>query len=339
MKEIALYLLIFSAALYTSYIITGRYRDYALKKGVIDHPNQRSSHTLPTPRGGGVSIVITYSLLITLGVLTNQLDLRTGMAFLTGGSIVAAVGFIDDHQHLSSRLRLTAHLIASLCALLLLPELPSLQIMNTKVPISGAGVVIATIALAWLINLYNFMDGIDGIAATEAIATFLGAAIILSLHSPHQSLPLIILTAPIIGFLIWNWAPAKIFMGDGSSGYLGIILGLTAVSFASRTPLNLWCWIILLGVFIVDSSWTLSARIITGQPWHQPHRSHCYQILSRSLNSHAIVSIATGCITLLWLAPLAATASFHSSQGFLLSIIAYLPLIYLCARNRAGTPN
>lgn len=339
MIEIALHTIIFIISLVASYWLTHQYRKYALAKGIIDQPNQRSSHTLPTPRGGGISIVITCSLLIITGVLTGQLDARTGAAFLLSGSMVAIVGLMDDHKHLSGVIRLSVHLLASLCGLLLLPELPNLAFLGTEIHTNGAGLLIAAITLAWLINLYNFMDGIDGIAATEAIATLVGAALILSLHTYHQWHLLVVFTAPLIGFLIWNWSPAKIFMGDGSSGYLGITLGLTASYLASTTPANLWCWAILLGVFIVDSSWTLSARVLTGQQWHQPHRSHCYQILARKFESHAIISTGTGVITLFWLTPIAATASFHPEQGYLLLIAAYSPLCYLCARNRAGKRN
>lgn len=339
MNPTTFYLLTFAGALLFSFVITGLYRNYALTKGVIDHPNERSSHKQPTPRGGGISIVIVCSLLIVLGALFDQLDSRVAIALLCSGLMVAAVGLIDDHRPISSPIRLSVHIIASLSGLLLLPALPGLHLGGTELPLGAAGIGLLTVALAWLINLYNFMDGIDGIASIEAMAVLVGAAAILSGHSPAESHKLVLLIAPIAGFLIWNWSPAKIFMGDGCSGYLGMLLGLLATHLASISLLNLWCWAILLGAFIVDSSWTLMIRIISRQSWHQPHRSHCYQILARELNSHARVSLTVAAATLFWLTPLAAIASFKPYWGPLLLIIGYSPIIYLCARKQAGYKN
>ncbi|NIB44869.1 glycosyltransferase family 4 protein [Pseudomaricurvus alkylphenolicus] len=327
---------VFALTLLLSWIITGQYRRYALNRGVIDNPNERSSHTIPTPRGGGISIVLTSLLLLAAAGYWQLLDWQTSTGLILSGSLVAAIGLADDHSPLSSRWRFGVHFIASLLALSLLPTIPHLPTLWGELSLTGFALPVLTLALCWLINLYNFMDGIDGIAAAEACSVLLGASAILWLTGDHQGLWLLALTAPLLGFLIWNWAPAKIFMGDGCSGFLGLLLGVLALHFAANHEINLWSWAILLGVFIVDASWTLLTRILTGQNWHQAHRSHCYQILSRKLQSHAHVSIATALINLIWLTPLAWIASTHPDLGLFLTFSAYAPLATLCWLQKAG---
>jgi Fuc2NAc and GlcNAc transferase len=347
-----IFLVTFVAAALCTYVLTRCYIRYALRRGVIDTPNDRSSHTTPTPRGGGVSIVIVSLLLLAAAVLTDSpwfgpIPTSNIAALFVGGTLVAAIGFIDDVRSLSSKIRFSTHFIASVAALCLITPLPSLPLLGIELSpaghwaIKGFWLFAAALGLTWLINLYNFMDGIDGIAATEGITVLLGAAFIGAAGSQHAFAwtPLILLTAPLIGFLILNWSPARIFMGDGCSGFLGITLGLLAIIYAANTPLNLWAWAILLGVFIVDACWTLTTRILTGQQWHQPHRSHCYQILSRKWRSHSKVTFGTGIINLLWLTPLALLSSLFPSYGWLCLLLAYGPLLVLCRAHGAGLHN
>lgn len=333
-----MFLVLFLASGLCSLAITEVYRRYAIKTGIIDTPNLRSSHTIPTPRGGGIAIVISHGLLLAYAISTNIISLQAAMPIIFGGSIVAITGFLDDYKSLSSRTRFFLHLCASILALALTPQLPTLSVGPYEVSITGIGLLIGAITLTWLINLYNFMDGIDGIATTEAISVLFAATVILTTHNINSDL-LILLTSPLLGFLILNAPPAKVFMGDGGSGYLGICIGTIAIYISSETPMNLWCWVILLGVFIVDSSWTLITRIATGQNWHKPHKSHGYQILSRKLKSHGLVTSGVAAINLVWLAPLAWLASQAAHYGLLLTIIAYLPLCLICHQQNAGKPS
>ncbi|WP_439136353.1 MraY family glycosyltransferase [Pseudomaricurvus sp.] len=338
-------------AVICTYLFTRCYIKYAISKGVIDTPNERSSHTTPTPRGGGLSIVIICLTLILGGMLTQSpliygalathLSTTNLIALLAGGILVAGIGFLDDHSPLSSRIRFSTHFIASLVALALLDPLPSLSLPGLDLTIDGLWLLPAALGLTWLINLYNFMDGIDGIAATEALTVLTGAMIV-GLINSHSAFPwqlLFVLSAPILGFLLLNWSPARVFMGDGCSGFLGILLGLLACIYAANTSVNLWCWAILLGVFIVDACWTLATRILTKQQWHQPHRSHCYQILSRKLGTHSKVTLGSAAINLLWLTPMAFAASQFPNYGLLCLLLAYSPLILLCRHQQAGRHN
>jgi len=311
------------------------YRRHALKTGIIDTPNHRSSHTLPTPRGGGIAIVICHGLLIVYAVYTELLSYQVATALITCGGIVAITGFIDDYRSLSSRVRFSLHLGASLLALILLPQLPTLPLGPYELNLTGFGIIIGAIGLTWLINLYNFMDGIDGIATTEAISVLLGASLLLISHNHNAELPALLI-APLLGFLILNIPPAKIFMGDGCSGYLGMSIGLLAIIYSSISPINLWCWAILLAVFITDSSWTLMTRLLTGQNWQEAHRSHAYQIISRRLGSHGQVTGGVAAINLLWLTPLAWFASLEVEYAVVFTVVAYLPLCFLCAKQKAG---
>jgi len=200
---------------------------------------------------------------------------------------------------------------------------------------TGFGLAFAALGLTWLITLYNFMDGIDSIATTEAITVLAGASLILLGHHHSAELPLLLI-APLLGFLALNMPPAKIFMGDGCSGYLGISIGLLAIIISSTTAMNLWCWAILLAVFISDSSWTLTTRILTGQRWQEAHRSHAYQILSRKRQSHGQITSGVAAINLCWLTPLAWLASLTPEYAAIVTLIAYLPLCLLCAQQKAG---
>lgn len=340
----------FLAAVLLTYIIARLYIRHALNKGILDTPNARSSHTAPTPRGGGISIVTVTTSIITIAILCPSTELAKELpqsslsALLLGSLIVAAVGFMDDLKSLSNKVRFSTHILASLAALSLMTPLPSLPLPGMNIQLQGIWLLPLALGLTWLINLYNFMDGIDGIAATEAFSVLIGASLVGGLGhqltgTPFSASLLTILLAPLLGFLLLNRPPAKVFMGDGCSGFLGILLGLLAITYAANTSVNLWCWAILLGVFIVDSGWTLSTRVITGQKWHQPHRSHCYQILSRKLESHGKVTLGTAAVTLLWLTPLAFLASIHPSYGVLFLLIAYAPLVVLCYRHQAGLHN
>lgn len=352
--SLLIYISLFAAATAGTYALTRSYIRYALNRGVIDTPNARSSHTIPTPRGGGMSIVVTVTILCGAGIwLINargpdhsywlgSIPPSSLAALLAGGLLVAAVGFIDDVRSLSSKIRFGTHFIASLVALTLITPLPTLPFPGANPALEGVWLLAAALGLTWLINLYNFMDGIDGIAATEGVTVLLGAVVAGSLASPHHIFPwapLILLCAPLLGFLLLNWSPARVFMGDGCSGFLGITLGLLAVIYAANTSLNLWSWAILLGVFIADACWTLITRMVTGQAWHQPHRSHCYQILSRKWQSHSKISLGTGGINLLWLTPWALVASFYPSYGWLCLLLSYAPLLMLCRTTGAGLHN
>ncbi|MDF9392246.1 glycosyltransferase family 4 protein [Methylococcus capsulatus] len=322
-----------------SFALTGAVRRYARRR-LLDVPNARSSHRVPTPRGGGLAIVLA----LMGGEVYWRLvvgEFAGSIAILAGGVLVAAVGFWDDHGHLSARWRLFAHLTAAALAVASLPDHGSLRLG----PISfGAGAfadIIGVLVIAWMLNLFNFMDGIDGLAGLEVVSVGAGASLLLLLSlPPGAALPVApgLLAAATLGFLLWNWPPAKIFMGDVGSGFAGYWLGCEAIANAKAGTLSLAVWLILAGVFVVDASFTLVRRMAGGQRWYEAHRSHAYQNAARLFGSHAAVDHRVLVINLVWLLPLAGLAVWNPAWELPLLILAYLPLLYLAIRLRAGQP-
>lgn len=337
--------LLYSALLYCALLaagwwLTGHMRQHALRRQILDTPNHRSSHTQPTPRGGGIPAVLLMTG-TTLGAgLSGILTLPQMIALAGGGSLIALIGFVDDLRPLSSRIRFTVHLgTATAAVILVAPTLP-IQLGPTLYQLPLAAGILSILAATWLTNLFNFMDGIDGIASTEAITVLTSAAALLWLHG-HGDIGVycLLLSAPVAAFLLWNKPPAKIFMGDACSGYLGFVLAILGLATSSATTLPLWCWIILLASFWVDATWTLLTRLLTGQRWHEAHRSHAYQILARRWQSHGKVSTATAIINISWLLPLAWLSAQYPAWGLGLTAVAALPLLAICSLCGAGRHN
>ena len=319
---------------------TGLLRRYAIARSVMDIPNERSSHTVPTPRGGGVAIVVAF---LAGGLVLRALghvDDRTWIAVSGAGLIVAIVGFIDDHRHVDARWRLLAHFAAAAWGLAWIGGLPPVELAGRTVDLGIAGDVLSAIGVVWLLNLYNFMDGIDGIAATEACTVCLGA-LVLATIDPRAAgtIPLVALLAiSAFGFLVWNFPPARIFMGDAGSGFLGTVLGMLAITAAGNSPRMLWGWFILLGVFVVDATVTLLRRAQRGERLSQAHRSHAYQHAARRRGGHRPVTLAVAAINLGWLLPWAVLVTGGWVPGVWAVIAAYLPLVGLALALRAGLP-
>jgi Fuc2NAc and GlcNAc transferase len=315
-------------------------RRYALARSILDIPNDRSSHRVPTPRGGGIAVVFAF-LAATLALWASK---RISPAFaiaLTGaGSLVALVGFLDDHEHIAARWRLLAHFVAAAWALAWLGGLPPIAVGASVFYLGAAGDVVAVFALVWLLNLYNFMDGIDGIASIEAITVCIGAIVLyVATQAPRSEIcaPALLASATL-GFLLWNFPPAKIFMGDAGSGFLGLMLGILAVRSAALSPAYLWSWIILLGCFVADATVTLVRRIGRREKLYEAHRNHAYQHAARRFRSHRPVALAVGTINLVWLLPVALLVGSGRLGGFFGVLIAYVPLIGIAIILRAGHP-
>lgn len=326
------------AVVVLSLVLTWVLRRYALARSLLDIPNARSSHSLPTPRGGGVAIVLSFLLALVV-VASETPELRPSIFALGGaGLVVAILGFLDDHGHIAARWRLLGHFGAAIWGLYWLGGLPPFELFGGTFDLGWVGHVLTLFYLVWMLNLYNFMDGIDGIASVEAICVCLGACLIYSLtgHAGLIALPLL-LAAAVAGFLFWNFPPARIFMGDAGSGFLGIILALLSLQAAWAEPSLLWSWLILLGVFIVDATVTLMRRLIRGEKVYEAHRSHAYQFASRRFGKHLPVTNTVVAINLLWLLPMALAAGVWKLDGATVLLIAYAPLVVLAFKFKAGT--
>ena len=318
-------------------LFTGYMRHYALKKNIIDNPNERSSHSVPTPRGGGVAVVCSYLLALAVLIYSQQLTVHIGLTLIAAGFVIALLGFLDDHGHINSMLRLAVHFLVAIGVVISLGGFSEVTAFN-GLQLGFMANIIAVLFLVWLLNLYNFMDGINGIASVEAITTTVSMAILYAvLNTSLNSDILWLLAACVFGFLLWNFPKAKIFMGDACSGFLGLILGILAL-IALKENLALFCaWIICLGVFVVDATYTLIKRVLNGYKMYDAHRSHSYQILSRKLNSHTPVTWGVALINIFWLFPI---AYFVVTQDFrypeIAIVIAYVPLIICGIKMKAG---
>jgi Fuc2NAc and GlcNAc transferase len=320
-----------------AWLMTAMLRRYALSRSLLDIPNERSSHTLATPRGGGLSFVITF--LVALSVLGGwgYVTPSVLVSLLGAGGLVALVGFMDDHGHIAARWRLLGHFIAAGWGLFWIGGLPPITIFGVPLSAAWLSIIIGLLYLVWLLNLYNFMDGIDGIASIEAICVCLGGSLLywLTGHAQEAVLPML-LAATVAGFLVWNFPPARIFMGDAGSGFLGIVLGLLALMAGWINPLLFWGWLILLGVFVVDATFTLARRLLRGDKVYQAHRSHAYQYASRRYAGHRPVSLAVAAINLGWLLPVASAVVLLKLDGALGTMVAYAPLVVLALIYQAG---
>jgi len=329
---------LFPTAALSSLLLTGLLRRYALARSLIDHPNERSSHTIPTPRGGGLAIALVFLAILPLLGWWALLPWDSVLALLGGGALVAAIGFLDDHGHVPARWRLLIHFVAAAWMLAWLGGLPPLPLFGTTLHLGWVGHVLAAIYLVWLINLYNFMDGIDGIAGIEAITLLIGAALMALLTTTDMAgwyMPLL-LGCGVGGFLYWNYPPAKIFMGDVGSGFLGLMLGGFSIYAAHAQPELFWAWLVLLGIFIVDATLTLVRRVLRGEKFYEAHRSHAYQHAARIFGAHRPVSLGIGAINVFWLFPIATTIALRSLDGFAGLALAYAPLLWLAFRFKAG---
>ncbi|NIL15036.1 glycosyltransferase family 4 protein [Pseudomonas sp. AN3A02] len=320
-----------------SFALTAGLRRYALARSIIDIPNARSSHSVPTPRGGGVAIVLAFLFALPflgwMHVVASDVLIAVGGA----GALIAIIGFMDDHGHIAARWRLLGHFVASAWALFWLGGLPPVVIFGMTINSGLAGGVFAAFYLVWMLNLYNFMDGIDGIASVEAICVSLGACLIYWLcgYEDLVWLPLILATAAV-GFLCWNFPPARIFMGDAGSGFLGMVLGAISIQAAWASTQLLWVWLILLGVFIVDATFTLIRRLIRGDKVYEAHRSHAYQFASRQFGKHLPVTLGVAMLNLFWLLPLALCVMLLGLDGATGLTVAYVPLVILAFKYHAG---
>jgi Fuc2NAc and GlcNAc transferase len=256
---------------------------------------------------------------------------------LGSGLLVALIGFADDHGHIAARWRLLGHFAASIWALYWLGGAPSVTLFGTTVDLGWIGNILFVLYLVWMLNLYNFMDGIDGLASAEAISVCLGMFLVYwfgaNLELAWGPLALV---AAVAGFLCWNYPPAKIFMGDAGSGFLGVVLAGMSIQAASKSPELLWSWLIMLGVFIVDSTWTLIRRLLRGEKVYEAHRSHGYQYASRKHRSHKTVVLASITINLVWLMPLSIAVASGWISGLFGMVVAYAPLLFIACAYKAG---
>lgn len=335
---IGLAALVFLAALVGTELIRRR----ALHSGLLDIPGARSSHTVATPRGGGAAIVAAFMAGLIVLVSLGSIGAPLFAALFGGGLAIAAVGYADDRYTLAPGVRIVVHFGAALWALYSLGGMPALTIGDHVISFGAAGYLFGAVAIVWVLNLFNFMDGIDGIAASEAMF-ITGAVVLLILlsgawHASEVAAPAVLLGAACAGFLIWNWPPAKIFMGDVGSGFLGYTIAVLALAHASQSSVAAFTWLLLGGIFFSDATVTLVRRLRRGERAHEAHRSHAYQRLARLWGSHRRVTLTALLINLFWLLPCAAVTVFYPSWAGIVLLAGLIPITVMVILAGAGLP-
>jgi UDP-N-acetylmuramyl pentapeptide phosphotransferase/UDP-N-acetylglucosamine-1-phosphate transferase len=269
-----------------AYFGTGALIPLLRRRAVLDRPNERSLHAIPVPRGGGIAVVgpilLAWWALIGLGLLP-----RATSPVLVGAVLLAAVSWIDDLRGLPPTVRLAAQLVA--IGLVLRAGMPVGPVFQDWLP-SALDSVATAVLWVWFVNLFNFMDGIDGLAGTETAAIGLGLLLFAAAgvgQDPGLAALAAAISAAAIGFLVWNWAPARVFLGDVGSVPLGYLLGFLLLDQAAR---GRWKIALILPLyFLADATITLSRRLLRGERVWQAHREHFYQRAAQRGHGHAMI--------------------------------------------------
>lgn len=304
----------------------------------IDVPNSRSSHIVPTPRGGGLAAVLATTVMLVVLAARGTVAPDLFWAVTVGGLAVAAVGLMDDRQALSPKVRFVVHVGAAIWALAWLGGLPPLQLGDRVIELGWGGYVLGVLGIVWTLNLFNFMDGIDGIAGSEAVFVALaGCMLQFSAAGSGGAVAVgLVFAGACAGFLVWNWPPAKIFMGDVGSGYMGYLIAVLALAFARDNPVALLVWVILGGAFFMDATITLARRWSRRERVYEAHRTHAYQRLALRWQSHRCVTLLTIGINVLWLLPCAWWAMVRPSLAGWTFLVALTPIGVGCWLAGAG---
>lgn len=277
-------LLILSLGL-CSFLLTYLIRCFALRKKILSIPNERSLHDIPTPIGGGLAIVIAWYIGISIFFFIGVIDKDLYFALLSG-VLLTIVSFIDDLIGLKPSVRLFFHFITSIIAFYFLGGLRQLVIPGLNINYLYLIFPLAIIGMVWFINLFNFMDGVDGFASLEAVT------ICLVIYFLSGNVINILLVACILGFMFWNWPKAKIFMGDVGSTQLGFILVVLGIYFHNNYQFSILNWIMLSSPFWFDATFTLFRRWRNGEKLSKAHKKHAYQRIVQAGFSHLQVNVA-----------------------------------------------
>ena len=269
------YIILFLISFFLTYFI----KNYMIKKSLVASVNERSSHTTPTPHGGGIALSVTW--FIGLGYLYFMGQIETNLFFaLLIGAIISIVSFFDDIYELSPKIRLIAQAIVAIGGLYFLGGFETFTFVIFDIQNAIFTNIFAFFMIIWFINLYNFLDGINGYAGSEAV--FLALSGFVLFGGNH----FLVLAVAVLGFLYWNWNKAKIFMGDVGSTLLGYNIAIFTIYYANEEATNFWIWIILFGLFWFDATLTLVRRKLNKEKLSQAHKKHAYQRLTQAGWSH-----------------------------------------------------
>ncbi len=278
-----------AAALLMSFMLTPLVRRYSLRRGLIDKPGPRRTHAALVARGGGVAVGV--SVVIASGFVTP--DGTQALPFLLGALIVLLLGWCDDHRPISVGWRLGTQLFVAIGAVAWLGPVESIYIAGMPLELVWIWTPMAVVAMVWLMNLFNFMDGSDGLASAQTVISCgLFAAAFAAHEEPVATALAGIVAGAAAGFLFWNWPRARIFLGDSGSLLLGWCVASLALFGTLSASVSIWLSYVIVSPFVVDATATLCWRLARGERWYTPHQEHAYQYLIRVGWSHRRVLLA-----------------------------------------------
>jgi UDP-N-acetylmuramyl pentapeptide phosphotransferase/UDP-N-acetylglucosamine-1-phosphate transferase len=273
-----------AATLAASWIATGQVLLWLEHRQIVDVPNHRSSHARPTPRGGGIGLLAGALPALLIFALATA-ALFPWLPLIVTAVLLAMVSWLDDRSHVPARWRLLAQALAVVVGLVVIDGGPVFQGLLPP----WLDLLAAALIWIWFVNLTNFMDGIDGITGVEAASIGLGLALV---GAPVA--PALILAAAALGFLRWNWHPARLFMGDVGSVPLGYLLGALLLMLAKS---GAWAAALILpGYYLADATWTLARRLLQRKRVWEAHREHFYQQAVQRGWSHGRVALTVGIV-------------------------------------------
>ena len=325
-------LTLFVGAFAAAWLVERAVLAVALRRGLLVVPDERSSHVRPTPGIGGIAFVLPVLVWSAAGAAGGY---APATLLLVGGGMLALLGLVDDLVALRARVRFPVHLAAVALALYLLPWSERLVVEPIAVDSRWLVGTIVGLGLLWLVNLYNFMDGIDGYAATQCLIVCGGVLLLAPTLEGWLFGTLALLAGATCAFLWFNWAPAQIFMGDVGSGFLGYTIGVAAAVLDGSGILPFVATMLLLTGFWFDATYTLCVRMLTRQRFADPHRSHLYQKLAARIG-HSRTTVGLAVYGAVWLLPLAWLCVRLPQWQWLWVMIASVPMLALCVRFRAG---
>ncbi len=313
------YIVIFILSILLTYIV----RIFALRKNIMDIPNERSSHVMPTPRGGGLAFVIIWFIGLSCEFYLNNIEQNLYFALLTG-LLIVIVGIIDDVVGVRPSIRMIIQLLTSSLALYFLGGLQKVDFGFYELESIYLLTPIALIGFVWFINLFNFLDGIDGYIAVEAITIF---AFIYFVFGDSNAL---LLAIAVLGFLVLNWQPAKIFMGDVGSTLIGFNTFAFMIYYQNSDSFSLIAFLILTGAFWFDATTTLYRRWRNKEQLSVAHKKHAYQRITQYGFSHQK--------TVIWLLVLnlflgaLAVIAYEYSMFLLPNLLVAIGIMYLVVK-------
>ncbi|MDC0195472.1 glycosyltransferase family 4 protein [Candidatus Thioglobus sp.] len=304
------------------------YKKLAIRFKILANPNFRSLHEDPIPNGGGIVFSFIFIICVLILMLLGEISEVNFMLFFYGAVVATSFGFLDDLMNISPKKKLIVQILLSgwtlycidgglLFGFEQLPELVS--------------ILISMILLVWILNAYNFMDGVDGLAISGA--TFFSglAAYILYLNNGNSELILLLLLlmSCSMSMMFFNWPPATIFMGDAGSIFLGYIFGVFIFLSIKSNDISIWTWLVILGYFFADTTMTQIMRVFLVKKWYKPHRSHAYQNLARIAKSHSKITISVTLYHIFWLIPLALWSVLKPEIAVIPAIMAITPGLFI----------